>query len=128
VRSVRFEVSTDLLAELLKLPANAEIVDARSEHAGSVTFNVKSPDLPDVIDPPKVTPTITRTAEQFNWNWNLPNQTIRRHQRPRDGAVCPYITSSSTSGSELCSKCGWVGGARANPQATTTPENVEEST
>jgi hypothetical protein len=71
VRSVRFEVSTDLLADLLKLPANAEIIGARSEHAGSVTFHVKSPELPDVKEPPKVTPTVTRTAECFDWNWNV---------------------------------------------------------
>lgn len=69
--SATVEIALDLIAEAIHLPASAWIIGAEMcAFDRVIRLRIMSPDLPGDLD--GVTPAITRHAERFEWDWNLP--------------------------------------------------------
>lgn len=70
-RSARFQVSGDLLREVLHLPPLTRFIAASVDPANRwdlVTFVVEDPELPDADEPHDTNPTITRVEHVWDWN------------------------------------------------------------
>ncbi len=69
VRAGRFDVSVELLAQLLHLPPNATIIGAQiNGDLKSVKLVVDDPALPDAPEPHDTTPTFTQERITMSWS------------------------------------------------------------
>lgn len=69
MRAARFDMSKDLLSELMNLPASARIIgiDLGSPISETVTFVVDDPSLPESDEVHDCQP----TSRRIEWNWNV---------------------------------------------------------
>lgn len=72
MKVVRFEVSTEVLQQVLHLPSSAEIVGAEwVGGSSSVRLSVEDQMLPESDSPRDADPTITHVMEEYRWDWGV---------------------------------------------------------
>ena len=70
MRAARFQVSDELLREALHMPAGTRIIGASCDPAaGTVSFVVDDPQLPEADEPHDAAPVVT--AEVLIWDWGV---------------------------------------------------------